>query len=499
MPTDARLWLATAAVLAGVYGLFWHSSDWNTSSRRLVTEALVRDGAVEITPWVAAPGRVGLAEPIPKPPTWDMSSPTPGRFYGDKAPGQSILGVPAVWLATRVAGVPFTATAAERGPNEEMPPFSRLEYWATWTTSGWLTAATAVLLGVTLRDFGVSKSVAVSLALVYGLATPALVYATLFYGHASAGFFTLLALILAFGRRPAETPWYRWLAAGAAAGAAVCTEYPLAVLVAVTVVIAVGLAVSSRSGPTRLQLAAYGLGGLPFAVALGAYHYAATGNALDFPYNYEVHPDFAFHRAGPPISAPAWSAVFGLLAGSARGLLWYAPLLLLAPFGLWTLGRQGRTPLALALLGVSAGVIALSAGFPKWEGGLATGPRFLVPILPLLMLAAGVGFHSLRAWFWRVFILLATAAGGVLVQGSQLVGGRVPTMPRPWSDWVAPRLAAGQTEPNLLATLLPSAGGWGQLAGLAAVTFALVVAFARWARQIDKDQCPAAEKPDSAK
>ncbi len=99
-----------------------------------------------------------------------------------------------------------------------------------------------------------------------------------------------------------------------------------------------------------------------------------------------------------------------LLVGPNKGLLFYFPLLPLAVLGLVLLGRRRPTrAAALALGGTAAGVVALYAGWWAWDGSHGWGPRFLVPILPLLGAAAGVA--AARSALLRRAALGLTALG----------------------------------------------------------------------------------------
>lgn len=97
----------------------------------------------------------------------------------------------------------------------------------------------------------------------------------------------------------------------------------------------------------------------------------------------------------------------GLLADPATGLLWFAPLTILAAAG-WML--RPRTPLeswltATALV-VFASYFALTAAWVDWRGGSCYGPRLLVPALPAFVLP----LHLLRSRFPLRPVRLASAA-----------------------------------------------------------------------------------------
>lgn len=418
----ANPWPVAACVFFGhlaIYAAFFHARDWNTASRFLLTYAVVDTGGIEITPFVAWHGMVS-----PHPPTRDLASPDRARYYCDKAPGQSFIGIPVYAAARRLGWVgPYPRCDERGGPNPETVSNWPADYLVTLGSSGVLGAATATLIVLILHHFGASHAVGVASALGFGLATPAFAYATLNYGHVAAGFWSLLAVWLALGSAPAAKGILACLLAGTAAGMAVMTEYTLAI-----VPVVVGLLLLVQPGAKRWRdTVALLVGGLPMALALGWYHLAVTGDPFVPAYRYEVNPEFAIHRqgAGIPLSLPDRRAVVAMTVGFERGLLWFAPMVLLSLPGCWWMARRGHGRLAAAIMVTAFGLLALIAGFPNWDGGLATGPRFLVAALPLLAVAAGYGLvHLGRAgWaIWGVLTIPSAIAMSLLTAGGRSLG-----------------------------------------------------------------------------
>jgi hypothetical protein len=86
------------------------------------------------------------------------------------------------------------------------------------------------------------------------------------------------------------------------------------------------------------------------------------------------------HAWGAPATLPRPEALLGLLLLPTRGLVWFAPLLAVAPLG-W---RAARTHVERAcILVVLAGYLA-AAMAPDWRGREGYGVRLLLPLLPLL-------------------------------------------------------------------------------------------------------------------
>ena len=86
-----------------------------------------------------------------------------------------------------------------------------------------------------------------------------------------------------------------------------------------------------------------------------------------------------------PFSGSFLHGFWGLLMSPYRGMLFYDPLLFvgLLAFPLFLLRRPREAILPLGLIGVS---LLLYGTYVGWDGGLAWGTRYLVPVLPYLIL-----------------------------------------------------------------------------------------------------------------
>ena len=83
-----------------------------------------------------------------------------------------------------------------------------------------------------------------------------------------------------------------------------------------------------------------------------------------------------------------WFGISGLIAGPARGIIWYSPALLLAIPSAKLFWRQAR-PVFLFCVTLSLLYVLLYGKWYMWHGGYSWGPRFLAPILPFLALLTG--------------------------------------------------------------------------------------------------------------
>jgi hypothetical protein len=162
------------------------------------------------------------------------------------------------------------------------------------------------------------------------------------------------------------------------------------------------LVVYVLAGRPRLRAAvASVLPGVLSAIGLATYYHALYG-FFDPRRVYGRHPEMSLGTV--PEGLP------GLLLDQEFGLLVYAPLFALAAPGLLALARR-RPRLGLCALALVGVVVGVAASWHMWRGGFNPPARFLVPIVPALLL-------GVAAWLRR-----GLGAGGALLVGFSLFMG----------------------------------------------------------------------------
>jgi hypothetical protein len=414
-----HLLLATLFVLvAGTYAYFFQGGGWNANSRFALTRAIVERGRIDVTPYRLTTGDLALRE---------------GRYYCDKAPGVSWMAVPAYALVHAISG-------EGRRPSRSVLEWGL--YASILTVIALPSAVIVVLLCRRAILLGVPAGGAVLIALAYGLGTLALPYSTLLYGHQLAAVLLFLAFDLLLGSSQAGAPpsSARLAAVGLLLGWSVAVEYPMALACLVLGAWALRLA---RPRRRVLWLVA---GVLPSALALAAYHWRAFGGPFTVAYSFSTLPERHLgHFMGIAAIHPA--IVTSLLVGSYRGLLTSAPWLIAAVPGalLLLLRLPGSREWVAVCATLFGAFLALNASLVDWHGGFAFGPRYLVPVLPLLALLA----TGLLLPLPRVAARMARWAMGLLVLGSigmMLVATAVrPETPleiaRPFEDSLIPHFS----------------------------------------------------------
>ncbi|HEY8376057.1 MAG TPA: hypothetical protein VIK91_06185 [Nannocystis sp.] len=420
--------LAIAVFAAGAY--FVGPPAWNQNSRLALTRALVEQGTTIIDAYHATTGDKSLRD---------------GHFYSDKAPGTSLLAVPAYAVYFGVARLlgaeppEFRLVPLDLRDHGSDPalrkPGDKLAYNQSYRTALYLcrvgsvgvvaVLGTLALYLVALRRLGERRE-ALLLASIYAFATPALVYGAAFYGHRLCGDLLLLGfagIVLGHGRRAMA------FGTGVCLGLAVLCEYPAAVPVALLWLLA-----WLRRGPAFAAWTA--LGGLPVALVLALYHTAAFGHPLKTGYDFVYLEEFAEGmRVNYGIHAPDPGVLLEILFGAYRGLFYVAPVLLLAAWGLfvelrgWPPGHSSRSDrswpvrhVSLVCLAIVGFYLALNSGYYMWDGGAAIGPRHCVPMLPFLCLALAPAIRAVP----RATVALALLSAGL----SLLLAASAPEAPQ---------------------------------------------------------------------
>ena len=121
----------------------------------------------------------------------------------------------------------------------------------------------------------------------------------------------------------------------------------------------------------------FGLGIAPFGLAMAGYNWVRFRSLAERGY------------AGEGFTGNLLEGLYGLLLSPGKSVFLYVPLLLALPWAARPFARRFRAEATLAGM-LAAITLAQSALWWIWWAGWGWGPRFLVPLMPFLVLMLGV-------------------------------------------------------------------------------------------------------------
>ncbi|HAL62529.1 MAG TPA: hypothetical protein DCP08_09005 [Chloroflexi bacterium] len=375
MEREKGIALALSLFLLAIY-LLTYSGDIHSSdglSMLSVTESLVKRGDYDTNQilWMGLQqGTFGRG----------------GELYSRKGMGTSLVALPLAWLGLIVPFWGFVQT--------------------TLLLNVAVTALSGLLVFLYLRRLGYSWEVGLLMALLFGLGTMAWPYSKYFFSEPLTG----LALLAAayFLLRFRETQTTRDLAlAGTSLGLAIATRLATAAIAPLFLLPLLAYSLPDRVSYRRLIpfLAAFLIPLILWGLLIGGYNYLRFENPLVTGYL----PEESFR-------APLLTGLAGLLISPGRGLFLYCPLFL-ALFPSFPVFLRRHRPEGLFCLSLTTIHILLYSKWFMWHGGHAWGPRFLVPIIPFLVIPLAPLVEGLRGRAKATFASLSAITIAIQILG----------------------------------------------------------------------------------
>jgi 4-amino-4-deoxy-L-arabinose transferase-like glycosyltransferase len=271
-----------------------------------------------------------------------------------------------------------------------------------------ITAITVGLLYLLSRELGLTKRQAVTVSFIFGLLSPAAVYAKFDFSQPLASLFIILAILL-INRGLNHANLRLWIGAGFSMGLAILARNELLLVLCPVVILVIFLSRKLLKIQTDLYLSHI----LPsflvpvvIMVAVNQYinyqrfqSWTALGYNLGNGFQINV---ISFGRA-----------LLGILLSPGRGLFIFFPFGLLA---FLILPAMIKKTIYLLISGLLFSAIIFYSLWGEWSGGISWGPRFLIPFLPYCTLLGFMGYDWLQS-HWRlpanIVLFITTLIGGI--------------------------------------------------------------------------------------
>ena len=370
---------ALGLAVAAVYALFSYGGIRSPDGEVLyrTAESLVRDGDFSIEPLEAWPG-FGVAQG------------RGGVWYGKYGPGVPLVAAPLVWVGLHVGALDGARGLAGVGPSHFFgdgydamrtgrAPRDAKGHVARTVASLFnvlVGAAAAMTLFRALERLALTRAGTIAGTLAFAFATPMLPYGGTFFTEPLVSLCLLAAVA---GLLEPDASPRDLLLPGAWLGLAVVCHATALVWLPF---LGAYVAIATRRAAT---VAAFLAGSAVAAMSLAAFDAARFGSVLETGRPPE---DFLF-------DAPLRHA-WPLLASWGKGLVVYCPLALVG-LAAWPLLLGRRRLLGWLLAGGVLARLALFAAFHDWHGGFGPGPRYPLPEVAIVALAAALALDRLLA------------------------------------------------------------------------------------------------------
>lgn len=325
-----------------------------------------------------------------------------GKYYSVFGPGQAVAAVPLYWISKIIAKSGWYHTLPNLiAPNyqvnnglnrfikgEDLIP---IEDHALRTVTGLFNSIVSALLVLIFflisKNLTNSESASYLSSLIFALGTLVFPYSGTFFSEPLALLFMLLSLLYLIKQYMTKSHIERELyislmLSGLFLGLSVFTHLS-AILFAPFFGIFAAFIGSKKN---HLNLKNIGWQGACFTVgffvafsALGYYNYARFDEILETGRNLPPHNKYLHSFVSP------WSSIWDLIFSSGKGLLLFCPIIAFS-FFIWKPFHDKFELLSYTIIGSSLFRLVFIASRSDWHGGFCLGPRYLLLLVPILIL-----------------------------------------------------------------------------------------------------------------
>jgi hypothetical protein len=400
-PAKLSIWLFL--LLAGIYVTVTRGHFWSTDEIAVYqqTRSLWEHGDLDTTPTLnTLPGHIR-------------------RYYAVYGPGQSVLALPLYGIGKAVrVGLEYmgaqTSIRVLAGPTiggiQDQLWGGQVEIFFVNLFNALTVALLATVYFLFSLRLGASPKWALAATLIFALATHIAGFSTGFFQHGAESLFVLWSLYFLFCDSAAPSRRTR-TAAGAAAGAMLLVRISTAVLLpALTAYLAYYSWRRLQDGNRRHRLIELGRQCIPFFLPVALAMLATV--AVNY-WKFGAFSLIGAYSRTVPFSTPLLLGLYGNLFSVGQSIFLFSPILFLAPWYFRSFARRHPAETA-AILAMSVSSLLLYSKIYLWHGQWSFGPRYLVHLVPLLLLPLGPWLQEARKAAWLAIVPMVL--GGLLIE-----------------------------------------------------------------------------------
>lgn len=407
------------SLLLSTYYIDW-LPNWNSTSRAALPLSLALEGTFSIDEYDEFTGDNATVEGVP---------------ISDKSPLPGLMMTPVVLLVDFFYDL------------EELKPYDRLSVviFIASVLFGSIPMALILLFVYKSRMRHVNNGILILYVAFFGS------FLFVFSGSFMSHVFTAFLLLWSFLQLEKK----KYFIAGLLMGACFMSEYNMAIF-------GVGWGLFMLTQGKRRELLLFSLGVLPFILLQGCYNYLTTGSFLELAYRYQEN--FAHNADAYGFGAPSLEALYHLSISQYRGVLFYAPVLLLIIVGGIMQKKHFKFSWMeqMATLGCIFYLLVFCCN-KSWYGGWTYGPRYLAGI-PVILFLVYLNRIQLKSLYMKIGLILLGGFGIIqaFMDKASLLYPKT-SMKFPLIDGIIPAFQKGNYNDRTLPGLFGGEGLWPHL------------------------------------
>ncbi|MEM4245074.1 MAG: hypothetical protein QXR60_02635 [Candidatus Nanoarchaeia archaeon] len=327
-----------------------------------------------------------------------------GHYYSGFAPGDSFLAAPIYFVFKPI----FTLLphSFHGFPNVQLR-LILLNVIATVFVASLLSALLAVLIYRLLGKFSDNESHKIFLTFTFSFATLFFVYSTSYSKDILKTFFMFASFYILFNLRDRHCQnreGWLFFFSGLFVAFSVAMDYKMVIVIPLFIIYLFYVSKKKESLYFFLGLA------IPLFMLL-LYDYVAFGNPFVTPYSYRnpAITNYYYTYGIMGMTYPNFERIYWLMLSPFRGFFFYMPIMILSCIGIFLKFFSKDKRYNIEMLFILFLFLLLfyynTSLVTAWDAGGSFGPRYLIPVVPFMIIPVIFVFDKIKLWIVGLFSL----------------------------------------------------------------------------------------------